>query len=165
LLDCTVLEQGMTILRVTDMAGSALSFDLRDILDLLAPRSLKAAWILSAVDTEFSSFDAIGPGGERLEAMAEAGEPVSGEALMAAARDTGQILWGTFTAFLPAIHGRQWLVIRAIDSSFYEITTDDRKAISRIEARFKEVRFHDEMWQPATRDPNFVPFHGFEPSG
>ncbi|CAN7405030.1 hypothetical protein [Rhizobium sp. LjRoot254] len=154
----------MTILRVTDTAGSALSFDLRDVLASLAPRSLKATWILSAVDAGFPSFDATGPGNERLEAMARTGEPVSGSALMAAAQDTVQVIWGTFTGYLPAIHGRQWLVIRAIDSDFYEIITDDRKVVSKIEARFNAVSFHNEMWQSAPRDPEVVPFYGFEPS-
>jgi hypothetical protein len=153
----------MTILRVTGTAGSALSFDLRDILDLLAPRSLKAAWILSAVDAGFPSFDATGPGNERLEAMAQTGEVVSGKALMAAAQDTVQVIWGTFTAYLPAIPGRQWVAIRAIDSDFYEVITEDRKVVSKIEARFNAVSFHDRMWQAAPRDPDVVPFYDLEP--
>ncbi|UVC10644.1 hypothetical protein IHQ71_08695 [Rhizobium sp. TH2] len=149
---------------MTDTAGSALSFDLRDVLALLAPRSLEAAWSLSAVDAGFPSFDATGPGGERLEAMAQTGEPVSGKALMAAAQDTVQVIWGAFTAYLPAIHGRQWVIIRAIDSSFYEIITDDREVVSKIEARFNAVNFHEEIWQAAPRDPEVAHCYGLEPS-
>ena len=153
----------MTILRVHDTEGVALSCDLRDFLDLLAPRSIKATWIVSPVDAGCQWFDATGSGGELLNAMAQSGEPVSGATLMDAARDTVQLVWGTFTARSPAGHGRQWVVIRAIDGHFYEVMTGDPKVISRIQSRFDKVSVHDETWKPAPRDPNLVPFYGFEP--
>lgn len=39
----------MTTLRIYDYRDQALAFDLRDLIDLLAPRSLEASWTVSPV--------------------------------------------------------------------------------------------------------------------
>ncbi|MCV9961560.1 hypothetical protein OIU34_06565 [Pararhizobium sp. BT-229] len=141
----------MTILRIYGPPSSALPFDLRDFLKVLAPRSLKASWTVSAVDAGHHQwFDATGPGGEILEAMEEAKERVSGYTLAKAARDTLQVISGEFSASLPQDLDRTWVIVRAIDSTFYEITTSDEEVIRRVQSTFKDVRPYDSPWKPSS---------------
>lgn len=143
----------MKILRIYGPPECALPFDLRDFLQVLAPRALKASWKVSAVDAGYPWFDATGAGGELLEAMAQLGEPVPGRDLAAAAQDTRQVIWGEFSASLPSAPDKDWVVIRAIDSAFYEVATDDEKILTKVEAHFADVRHYDSLWQPMPRDP------------
>ena len=142
----------MKTLRIYGPPERALPFDLRDFLRLLAPRSLKASWKVSAVDAGYQWFDATGAGGEMLEAMAQLGEPVPGRDLAAAVQDTRRVIWGEFSASLPSAPDRDWVVIRAVDSTFYEIATDDEKVLKKIEKHFADVRPYDSLWKPIPRE-------------
>jgi hypothetical protein len=115
-----------------------LAFDLRDILRALAPSSLKARWML--ISPNESSFEAMGKGGLRLEALADRSIEIGGDELLAITDDTVQVIWGEFVGVLPEGADRQWLTVRAFDSSFYEITTSDQVSIAKIKARFRDVR-------------------------
>ncbi|OCP01731.1 MULTISPECIES: hypothetical protein [unclassified Ensifer] len=142
----------MKTLRVYGSLETVLPFDLRDFLQLLAPLSLTASWRVSAVDAGYSWFDATGPGGDVLEKMARSGEAVSGRELAAVAQDTLQVIWGEFSGSLPAISDELWVRIRAIDSTFYEVTTADETVVEKIEATFDGVRRFDEVWKPFLGD-------------
>lgn len=138
----------MTTLRIYGPPEAALPFDLRDILQRLAPRSLRASWRISAVDAGYQWFDATGPGGDVLETWAQSESMVEGRHLAAAAQDVLQIIWGEFTGFLPGAPDSPWLVIRAIDSTFYEITTHDETVLRQVETGFHGVRRSDAPWKP-----------------
>ncbi|HEV7323058.1 MAG TPA: hypothetical protein VGO04_31020 [Ensifer sp.] len=89
--------------------------------------------------------------------MATSGEPVSGWDLAGAAQDTLQVIWGEFAGSLAAAPERLWIRIRAIDSTFYEVATDDETVIERIEAAFDDVRRSDHAWTPAVGDEDSTP--------
>lgn len=139
----------MKTLRIYGPSGAALPFDLRDILQRLAPRSLGASWKVSAVDAGYRWFDATGPGGDVLETWAQSGSMVEGRQLAAAAQDVRQVIWGEFTGFLQSAPDRTWIIVRAIDSTFYEITTDDETVLQRVETGFQGVRRSDAPWKSA----------------
>lgn len=120
-----------------------LVIDLRHFLRVLAPRSVQATWTVSAVKSSEPGrawFDATGDGGEELEALSQDDAQVSGPVLAALAEATHQVIWGEFTGRFPAETDRSWITIRAVDSSFYEVTTLDDTAISKIKAAFRDVR-------------------------
>jgi hypothetical protein len=100
-------------------------------------RALAATWSVRDVDDEF--FDATGAGGAALEQLARSGERVSGARLTELAGDTLQVIWGEFTGYEAVSSGIPWVVIRAIDSSYFEVATDDDDAVARIRACFKDV--------------------------
>ncbi|MFK3963376.1 hypothetical protein ACI2KT_07290 [Ensifer adhaerens] len=139
----------MKTLRIYGPPEAALPFDLRDILQRLATRSLRASWRVSAVGAGYQWFDATGPGGDVLESWAQSGSMIEGRHLAAAAQDVLQIIWGEFTGFLPGTPNSPWIVIRAIDSTFYEITTDDETVLQRVETGFQGARRSDAPWKPA----------------
>jgi hypothetical protein len=49
------------------------------------------------------------------------------------------VIWGQFVATLPE-QMDAWVVIRAIDSTFYEVTTSDEEVLAKIRLAYKDVR-------------------------
>ena len=133
----------MATLRVYDLNNQFLTFDLKDLLRLLEPRSLEAHWVVCAVkDSEpgHEWFEAIGDGGKQLMELAEVNAQLSGSALAALAENTRQVIWGEFIGSGPLQPDEAWVTIRAIDSSFYEIETEDETVLRKISSTFKDVR-------------------------
>ncbi len=143
----------MRTIRIYDEAQSVLSVHLHDVLKLLSPRALQASWTVKAVDAGYRWFDATGAGGELLEDMAESKETVSGYTLAKAASDTLQVIWGEFSASLPEDPDETWVVVRAIDSAFLEITTSDDDVIRRMKSKFNDIRHYESPWKQSSGQP------------
>jgi hypothetical protein len=121
-------------LRIFDLKGRVLAFDLRDLLDLLAPLSLEAEWVVSAIkpgELWPESLEATGEAGERLEILAQRNALISGVDLAALAKTTVQVIWGEFVGLLPVTLDNKWGIIRAFDSSFYEVTSCDEEVLKK----------------------------------
>lgn len=133
----------MAILRIYDLKQNVLALDLRDLLRLLTPLSLQANWIVSTVKSSKPGhewFEATGEGGEQLEALAQDNARLSGSDLAALAEKTRQVIWGEFLGSRPTQSDKTWVIIRAVDSTFYEIDTDDKAVLSKISSTYKDVR-------------------------
>lgn len=142
----------MTTLRVYDLNQHVLALDLRDLLRLLAPRSLEGRWVVSTVKSSMSGdewFEATGEGGEQLERLAQDDVQLSGFDLAALAEKTLQVIWGEFVGLEPTRSDKRWVTIRAVDSTFYEIDSDDEAVLNKISSTYKDVRTADapiESW-------------------
>lgn len=123
---------------IHDLDGPVLAFDLRDVLRALAPQSLAARWAIKSPGE--SAFEATGVGGLRLEGLADTSARIDGDELLAIADDTAQVIWGDFHGALADDADREWLIVRAIDSSFFEIETSDQIVLAMIKSSFKDVR-------------------------
>jgi len=136
----------MATLRVYDLKDYVLALNLRDLLRLLAPRSLEARWIVSTVKSSKPGhewFEATGEGGERLEGLAQDDGQLSGSDLAALAENTRQVIWGEFVGLAAAQLDRPWVIIRAVDSTFYEIDSDDEAVLNKISSTYKDVRMEE----------------------
>jgi hypothetical protein len=139
----------MTTLRIYDHRDNGvLALDLRDLIDLLAPRSLEATWTVSPVRLNYPELGPLDefmmtgpgdPGEDQLERLAASGLSVGGAKLAEAAHQAWQVIWGQFTAILPG-QGDAWVIIRAIDSTFYEVTSSDEVALNVIQSTCADVR-------------------------
>ncbi|PWR22052.1 hypothetical protein DKG75_08725 [Zavarzinia compransoris] len=130
-------------LRIYDLRERVLALDLRDLLHLFAPRSLDATWTVTTVKSSEPGrewFEATGEGGEQLEILAQRNAAISGADLTALAENTRQVIWGEFVGSAPTQSNKAWVIIRAIDSTFYEIDTDDETVLSKIRWTYKDVR-------------------------
>jgi hypothetical protein len=144
-----VIEIIMTTLRIYDSRDHVLALDLRDLITLLAPRSLEASWTVSPVSLEYPQLGrsieefmvtgASSPGEDKLELLAASGSFVSGQALSEAALEARQVIWGQFVATLTN-DSSAWVVIRAIDSTFYEVTSVDEVVLNAIQSAYRDVR-------------------------
>jgi hypothetical protein len=124
---------------IRDLNEGILAFDLRDLLRALGPHSLAADWTIVSPDE--SSFEATGAGGMRLEELAETSSTIGGDELLGLADDTVQVIWGNFVGKLPQNPHEDWVTIRAVDSSFYEVESSDEVSIAHLVSHFGDVRF------------------------
>jgi len=128
----------MEKIRIHDLDGNGLAFDLRHVLRALAPRSLGAKWMITSSIESY--FEATGEGGLRLEQLAEERVQIIGSELLSIADNTWQVIWGDFIGFLHEAPDTEWLIIRAVDSSFFEIETSDQICTAAIKSHFHDVR-------------------------
>lgn len=136
----------MATLWIHDLDGTGLAFDLIDLLELLAPQSVQTSWTISTVksiDPKQEWFEAQGEAGEKLEDLAEQDAEISVEELIKLARGSYQVIWGEFLGASDDPQMDFWVIIRAMDSSFYEIVTFDEAVIGKITSHFHDVRHGD----------------------
>lgn len=133
----------MATLRIYDIKGHVLALDLSDLLRLLAPRSLKAIWTVLPVKSSSPGhewFEATGEGGEKLELLSRKATRLSGSDLAALAENTLQVIWGEFVGSPPSNPDKTWVVIRAADSTFFEIETEDDAILNKIRSAYQDIR-------------------------
>jgi hypothetical protein len=127
----------MTTLKIHDAdPASHSAFGLKDILALLRPRSDNAEWEIDHADEEFW---ATGEDIRGIEALAGSGQRVSGEALSSLVDGLHQVIWGEFKAF-DGSATNPWVIVRAIDSSNFEIETDDDVVVDLVRRHFNNVQ-------------------------
>lgn len=108
-----------------------LSFDLKDILQCLQADVVCRNWLCESVEC-------VGESNQELEGLAQAGNAVAGEELIAIAGRTHQVIWGMFKGHLP-YEQQTTLTIKAIDSSHWEVF-GEQACLTKIQASFKDVR-------------------------
>lgn len=136
----------MATLWIHDLKETCLAFDLVDLLELLSPKSLQTSWTISTVksiDPNQEWFEATGEAGKKLEELAERDAKITGSELLKFARESYQVIWGEFLASSNDVEMDIWVIIRAIDSSFFEIVTLDEVVIRKIKTHFRDVRHGD----------------------
>ena len=115
-----------------DPATQVLTFDLRDLLAVLGPDVARSRW--AARDVEALG----GTAATVLHAVSASGEMLNGERLIELALQVDQIIDGEFSGYL-ADEARPWAIIRAVDSSAYDICCDLPEVLSAIRLRFSQV--------------------------
>jgi hypothetical protein len=137
----------MPTLEIHDMHPDRyfLAVDLRHVLAALKVRAANADWEVGAVTTyDEALFWAVGDENavQKLEALAASGERISGRTLEVLANKVHQVIWGEFRAFDHA--GRSpWVIVRAVDSTLYEVDSKDPTVAEDIQSAFTEVRIRE----------------------
>ena len=111
----------------------ALSFDLIDLLDAVGD-AVGSTWIVRGVEC-------VGPSAEAAEALHSASdksEELSGERLVALARALTQVIDGEFIG-RRSTGSDPWIVIRAVDSAWFDVQTTDEALLLKLRARFTEA--------------------------
>jgi hypothetical protein len=130
-------NRAMRGVQIRDMneVGRVLAVDLQHILDLIGERTILSRWRASEV---WATGKEAGEVAQELENSADGQTFISGEHLNHMAHSLVQVIDGNFLAFegdtdLP------WLIIRAVDSSFYEVFSTKPEVLNRIRASFRRV--------------------------
>ncbi|HSB15307.1 MAG TPA: hypothetical protein VLE22_12680 [Bryobacteraceae bacterium] len=110
---------------------SGLGFDLPEVLKALGPRVLASAWAIDGL--HYVSTDERNVSGFQ----AEEGVRIPGAKLLSGISNLLQVLDGEFRAFEAS--REPWVIVRAIDSSWWEVESDDSVALSAIRERFRNV--------------------------
>ncbi|HQU42527.1 MAG TPA: hypothetical protein PK867_06925 [Pirellulales bacterium] len=110
-----------------------LKVDLADILAAVGDAVEASTWALSGVEV-LGGTDA-----EELQRLSDERRTIDGKSLALRARNVSQVMEGEFRAFRGAEES-PWLVIYAVDSSGYDVLTDDDELLGRLRAKFQDVR-------------------------
>jgi hypothetical protein len=130
----------MHAIRIRDLAPQGfLGFDLKEILAALGPRGLSASWAVSGVVSSNESLFATGEGASALERLAVSGERLSGRQLAEIAQDVVQVIWGEFRGYEDTPSENPWVVMVAVDSSWWEVRSPDATLLDQVAGRFKSV--------------------------
>lgn len=109
-----------------------LKFDLKDILRLAGERALQSDWKLTEVE-------ALGKdAAEEIHQISDCHSLVDGRKLKKLADDVWQIVDGRLEAYDDDTDN-PWLVISAVDSSAYDVQTDDEGLLEGLRAHFESV--------------------------
>lgn len=123
----TTAMHGITI---HDSENNFLSFDLIDVLNTVGERTARSRWRVS--DVEASGNSAL-----LLRTLSDENAQITGVELLGIASDLAQVISGTFEAYLGA--DDPWLIIRAVDSSEYDVECDDPSVFASLRARFSDI--------------------------
>lgn len=121
-------------IRIADRdARGVLSFDLRQLLDLLGDRVFQSDWLCfveecTAVDQETTN----------LEHAYSDSALLTGREFSELAAHTLQVIDGVFQGFLPG-ESQPWIKLAAIDSSFWEIYARDPSDLTPFQTAFRNV--------------------------
>jgi hypothetical protein len=108
-----------------------LGFDLAEVLDALGPRVVRSAWTiegLNYVSRDETDIPVLHSG---------EGERVLGAELLSILPNLLQVIDGEFRAF--EAEGEPWVTLRAVDSSWWDVVSEDSAALSAIRDQFHNV--------------------------
>jgi hypothetical protein len=109
-----------------------LSFDLRDILAVIGEPVRKSRW--RCYDLWFTA-----KRNEKFSEFRESRLKLTGDELMQFAFEIHQTIDGRFEATGEGAAKKPWLVIKAVDSSWFEVWTSKPKIIEKLKERFQIV--------------------------
>lgn len=118
--------------KVEATSGNYLSFDLRHILNAIGEPVLYSQW--DCLDLWYTA----SRDGELYE-FQETRRKLSGQEMIQLAESIHQTIDGRFEARSDGATKRLWLVILAVDSSWYEVWSSKREVIERIRICFEQV--------------------------
>ena len=124
--------QGLKIkdLKQTELGGF-LNFDLEEIFSAIGNPVIVSTWRCHNVECT-------GENAERLYELSEEGESVSGKELVEIVAGIFQTIDGEFEAYRD---GKEdpWLVVNAVDSSWFEVFSVDSAVLESIKSSFQDV--------------------------
>jgi hypothetical protein len=112
--------------------GSNRSFDLRDILTLIGEPILSSRWQCRDL-----WYTAVREG--KFDEIREVRRKLSGEEMMQFATGLHQTIDGRFEARSGGAAKKPWLIILAVDSSWFEVWSSKREVIEKVKAGFEKV--------------------------
>lgn len=131
----------MPTLKIHDFRShSRAVVDPCTVVPLLGERAVRAGWQLAGVARYHEALMIVGDeAAERLEHLARSSDRISGTLLLDLLSRVAQVIWGEFTAHQNG-QDTPWVIVRAIDSSWCEVETDDIGVLDRVRETFVDVR-------------------------
>jgi len=120
-------------IRIRDLDGSALAFDLRELLQVLGPEALSSRW--KCLVEQYVPADGARP---NLADEYENSSGVDGATLVDLAAETRQVIDGRFEAFRRG-DIEPWLRLEAIDSTYWEIFAPNADDLTRFRCTFRNI--------------------------
>jgi hypothetical protein len=111
---------------------STVLIDLRDILMVIGETVVSSQWICR--DIEYTAMR-----DEELFVLSEDRKKLSGAEMLQFADNTHQIIDGRFEASSGGSAKQLWLIILAIDSSYFEVWSSKHEVIEKLKGYIKKI--------------------------
>ena len=108
-----------------------LSVSLSDLLMVLQPVINDSLWTCDDVEST-------GEGSADLHRVCDSKSKIDSQTLSTLASGLDQVIDGTFSAFRPN-QSQPWLIVRAVDSSAFDVETDELRLLQSLRTRFRLV--------------------------
>ena len=112
-----------------------LAVDLQHVLDLFGERAIQSWWRASEV---WATGKETGQAAQELKQLADGRTFIAGEHLSRIAHSLVQVIDGELSAFERGSDS-PWLIVRAVDSSFYEVFSTEPTVLDRVRTAFQKV--------------------------
>jgi hypothetical protein len=117
-------------LRQTELGGF-LNFDLKEIFSAIGNPVSVSTW-------KCHNVECTGENAQRLCELSDEGQSVSGKELVAIVAGIFQTIDGEFEAYRDG-KKNPWLVVNAVDSSWFEVFSVDSAVLESIRSSFQDV--------------------------
>ena len=118
-----------------DVNEQILDFDLRDILQTIGHAALESRWRMR--DVEASAGHTM-EAADELQRLSDEKADVLGRELIHLARHVDQVVEGHFRGTEKGAQ-QPWIVINAVDSTFFEVITPREEVVTKLRNRFKDI--------------------------
>jgi hypothetical protein len=108
-----------------------LSFDLTEIFSAIGDPVIASTW-------KCHNVECTGENAQRLHELSEGGLSVSGKELVEIVAGIFQTIDGEFEAYRDGKE-KPWLVVNAVDSSWFEVLSVDSAVLESIRSSFQDV--------------------------
>jgi hypothetical protein len=122
--------QGIEI-KDSTLGSNFLSFDLREILAAIGNSALASSWRCQYVECT-------GDNAEVLHRISDEGRVISGVELVQIVSGIHQTIDGKFQAYRDKANN-PWLIIRAVDSTSFDVLSSDSKTLEKMRRNFRDV--------------------------
>lgn len=112
--------------------GSLLAFDLIDVLRALGSDVLRSCWLLEGIEC-------VGAGADEFHRLSDENVRVSGQKLIDLAASIDQMIDGECAGYLTEFTKQPWIVIRAVDSSGFDVECSKQSILRGMKAKFRNV--------------------------
>ena len=109
-----------------------LRVDLKDILRVVGEKGLQSVWTLHGIESVNGEF------ADEMHRLSDTDIVISGARLRFLADRILQVIDGEFRGAADTA-SKPWILIRAIDSSAFDVSTNDGHLLERVRENFKEV--------------------------
>lgn len=117
----------MNKLIIKDSKDGFLDFDLIDLLNIVGERVKESRWKVFNVE-------AVGKDADELHKISDDELVIDGSTLLKIASELMQVIEGVFEGFFHS--SDPWIIIRAIDSSEFEVETNSTSVLSALREHF-----------------------------
>ncbi|MDC9823933.1 hypothetical protein PRN20_09315 [Devosia sp. ZB163] len=119
---------------------------LKQVLAALPERAVTSRWEM--VDFVYPNgeahFDVASAGDDHLSRLANTGKSISSKELVAIATSSPQVIWGTFRGFDRSDSKEPWILLHAVDSTFWRCETRDIATRQKLMKTFRDVRLSEQ---------------------
>jgi hypothetical protein len=116
---------------IKDSEDGFLTFDLKEIFSAIGEPVVTSTWRCRSVEC-------VGENADRLQELAAEDQSVSGQELVDIVSGVFQTIDGEFEAYREG-KKKPWLVVNAVDSSWFEVLTLDPFVLEKVKQSFREV--------------------------